>query len=140
VTRALDLTQGQGIADDDPITLAVASKVVLRGVITVSTLRAEIRRGNLEVERIGKNLFTTPAYIKQMRERCRVQSSRPASISERTEKSSSGSSATKGATDELAALKGIATALTNGSLSTLSKRTARSQHEVGVPIPFPSRK
>lgn len=59
------------IEDDDPITLAEASHLVLRGAVTVSTLRAEVRRGNLTVERIGKNLFTTRAYIKQMRERCR---------------------------------------------------------------------
>ncbi|SMH36041.1 hypothetical protein SAMN02982922_1680 [Mesorhizobium australicum] len=59
------------IEDDDPITLTEASEVVLRGAVSVSTLRAEIRRGNLSVERIGKNLFTTRTYIKQMRERCR---------------------------------------------------------------------
>lgn len=135
MTRALD-----DLADDSPITLTEASELVLRGAVTVSTLRAEIKRGNLAVEKIGKNLFTTPAYIKQMRERCRVQSSPPASTSERTETNPSGSSGTKGVTDELAALKGIATALTNGSLSTLSKGTGRSQRKAADPIPFPSRR
>lgn len=37
--------------DSDPITLTEASQVVLRGVVSVSALRAEIRRGNLAVER-----------------------------------------------------------------------------------------
>ncbi len=59
----------QDIQDDDPITLSEASEIVLRGAVSVATLRAEIRRGNLAVERIGKNLFTTRAYIKQMRAR-----------------------------------------------------------------------
>jgi hypothetical protein len=130
----------EDIADDDPITLETASKVVLRGAVTVSTLRAEIKRGNLGVLRIGKNLFTTPADIREMKNRCRVQLSRQDSTSEQTAGERSGSSATKDATDELAALKGIATALTNGSLSTFSKRTAASQRRAGDPIPFPSRR
>ena len=64
------------IEDDDPITLETASKVVLCGAVTVSTLRAEIKRGNLGALRIGKNLFTTPADIREMKNRCRVQLSR----------------------------------------------------------------
>jgi hypothetical protein len=60
------------ILDTDPITLTEASRVVLRGVVSVSALRSEIRRGNLAVEKIGKNLFTTPAAIREMREKCRV--------------------------------------------------------------------
>lgn len=66
MTRAL-----ADLLDTDPITLTEASEVVLRGAVSVSTLRAEVKRGNLTVERIGKNLFTTPAYIREMRERCR---------------------------------------------------------------------
>jgi hypothetical protein len=61
------------LLDDDPITLAEASKLLLGGVVTVSALRAEIKRGNLVVEKIGKNLFTTPAAIREMREKCRVR-------------------------------------------------------------------
>ena len=48
------------LQDDDPVTLGEASKLLLRGIVSVSALRAEIRRGNLVVEKIGKNLFTTP--------------------------------------------------------------------------------
>lgn len=128
------------LLDDDPITLTEASEVVLRGAVTVSTLRAEVRRGNLSVERIGKNLFTTPAYIKEMRERCRVQPSRPDSTSEKTEANPSGSSATATATDELAALRATAQALKNGSLTTSPKSTRRGPQKAASPIPFPSRK
>lgn len=128
------------IEDDDPITLETASKVVLCGAVTVSTLRAEIKRGNLGALRIGKNLFTTPADIREMKNRCRVQSNRPDSTSETTAGERSGSSAIKDEIDELAALKGIATALTNGSLSTLSRKTAASQRKAVDPIPFPSRR
>lgn len=63
----------EDILDDDPITLKEASEVLLRGVVSVSALRSEIKRGNLIVERIGKNLFTTAAHIREMRRRCRVQ-------------------------------------------------------------------
>lgn len=136
MTRAL-----ADFRDDDPITLSEASEIVLRGAVTVSTLRAEIRRGNLVVERIGKNLFTTPADIREMRKRCRVQQSRPASISEKTKAAdTSGSSATATGTRELDLLKQSVNALKNGSLSTSSKSTRRSQHKAVDPIPFPSRK
>jgi len=53
------------LIDTDPITLSEASRVVLRGVVSVSALRSEVRRGNLAVERIGKNLYTTPAAIRE---------------------------------------------------------------------------
>lgn len=61
------------LLDTDPITLGEASKLLLRGIVSVSALRAEVKRGNLAVERIGKNLFTTPAAIREMREKCRVR-------------------------------------------------------------------
>jgi hypothetical protein len=135
VTRA-----AEDIDDTSPITLAEASELVLRGKVTVSTLRAEIRRGNLAVERIGKNLFTTPADIREMRKRCRVQPSRPDSISGKTETATSGSSATRTAIDELAVLKTTVQALKNGSLSTLRKSTPRDRQKAESPIPFPSPK
>ena len=109
MTRAL-----ADILDCDPITLTEASRIVLRGVVSVSALRAEVRRGNLAVERIGKNLYTTPAAIREMRELCRVMPNRPASTSEKT--TEPGSSATVGMRSELASLK--------ASVSTL-KRSAR---------------
>lgn len=128
------------LMDDDPITLAEASEIVLRGKVTVSALRAEINRGNLMVERIGKNLFTTPAAIRKMREKCRVMPSRQDYTSEKTKLEASGSSGMPAKTDELAALKASVTALKSGSLSTLRKSTPRDQQSAASPIPFPLRK
>lgn len=129
------------IMDDDPITLAEASEVVLRGVVTVSALRAEIQRGNLAVEKIGKNLYTTKAAIREMRERCREKLSHRGSTSERTETAKrSGSFETTGKTDELALLKGIVTGLKDGSLTTSCKSTRRDQRTAESPIPFPSQR
>jgi hypothetical protein len=91
------------LLDTDPITLKEASQLVLRGVVSVSALRAEIKRGNLVVERIGKNLFTTPAAIREMRVKCRVEiQSRP--------------SPTDDAANELAALNASLKALRSVSI------------------------
>lgn len=128
------------LIDTDPITLTEASRVVLRGVVSVSALRSEVRRGNLAVEKIGKNLYTTPAAIREMRDKCRVQQNLPDSTSDGTGKQSPGLSATATKTDELAALKATVKALKGGSLSTLRRSTPADQQRAGNPIPFPSRK
>lgn len=57
----------ENLLEDDPITLKEASELMLRGIVSVSALRSEIKRGNLTVERIGKNLYTTPSHIRAMR-------------------------------------------------------------------------
>lgn len=135
------MSRAMEILDNDPITLAEASKVILRGRVTISALRAEIRRGNLTVEKIGKNLYTTPAAVREMRERCRVKPSPHDSTSERTETAKAhGSSETTAKTDELALLRGIVTGLKDGSLTTSCKSTQPGQRMAGSPIPFPSRK
>jgi hypothetical protein len=127
------------IAEDDPITLAEASAVVLKGAVGEQALRNAARNGSLQVERLGKNLFTTAAYIKAWRNRCRVQSSRPDSTSAKTRAAGgSGSSATATATDEQAVLKGIAKALKNGSLSTSRKSTRHDQGAGAEVMPFRS--
>jgi hypothetical protein len=129
------------IAEDDPITLAEASEVVLRAAVSEQTLRAEARRGNLQVERLGKNLFTTAAYIKAWRNQCRVQQSRPDSTSAKTKAAGgSGSSGTATATDEQAVLRGIAKALKNGSLRTSPRSTWLDPSKGAEVTPFPSRK
>lgn len=128
------------LMDTDPITLTEASNLVLRGIISVSALRAEIRRGNLTVERIGKNLYTTPAAIREMRDKCRVMPNHQDYTSEKTEVKASGSSATEEKTSELAALKASVHALRTGSLSTLRKSTPRDQQKAESPIPFRSPK
>lgn len=128
------------IGDDEPVTLTEASRVILRGIVSVSALRAEIRRGNLAVERIGKNLYTTPAAIREMRSKCRVMPAHRDYTSEPTEAKASGSSATTERTNELAALNASVAALKSGSLSTLRKSTPRDQQKAASPIPFPSRR
>jgi len=128
----------RGLDDTDPITLTEASELVLRGVVSVSALRSEAKRGNLAVERIGKNLFTTPAAIREMRAKCRVVPSLPDSTSERM--TEHGSSGTEEKTSELAALRASVSVLKRGSLSTLRKSTPTSQPRAESPIPFPSRK
>jgi hypothetical protein len=125
------------LIDTDPITIGEASRL-LRGIVSESALRSEIRKGNLIAYRIGKNLFTTPAALNEMREKCRVQQNRPDSTSEKT--TEPGSSATATATDELAALKATVRGLKNGSLSTLRKSTPADRQEAGKVTPFPSRK
>jgi hypothetical protein len=126
------------LIDSDPITLTEASKLVLRGVVSVSALRAEMQRGNLMTMRIGKNLFTTPAAIREMMEKCRVKPHRLASTSDRTIEP--GSSETRSTASELAALNASVTALKSGSLSTLRKNTSHGLRSGGDPVPFPSRK
>jgi hypothetical protein len=125
------------LIDTDPITIGEASRL-LRGIVSESALRSEIRKGNLIAYRIGKNLFTTPAALKEMREKCRVPPNRPDSTSEKTIEL--GSSATATGTDELAALKATVRGLKNGSLSTLRKSTPADRQEAGKVTPFPSRK
>jgi hypothetical protein len=131
--------QLSAIAEDDPITLAEASEVVLRAAVSEQTLRNAARNGSLQTERLGKNLFTTAAYIKAWRNQCRVQQSRPDSTSAKTRSAGgSGSSATATATDEQAVLKGIAKALKNGSLNTSRKSTRHDQGAGAEVMPFPS--
>ena len=125
------------LIDTDPITLGEASDL-LRGIVTVAALRAEVKRGNLAVERIGKNLFTTPAAIREMREKCRVKPSLPASISAPT--TEPGSSEIGNIANERAALKATAAALRSGSLSTLRKNTQRGRQSGENLVPFPSGK
>lgn len=126
------------LVDTDPITLTEASRVVLRGAVTVSALRAEIRRGNLAVERIGKNLFTTPQAIREMRERCRVSQPRRDSISVQT--TEPGSSETARKSSELGALNSAVQMLKSGSRSISKRNTSIDQQSAANPIPFPSRK
>lgn len=57
------------MSDEDPITLKRAAE---QFGFTVSTLRAEADRGRLNIYRIGKKLYTTPADVRRMVASCRV--------------------------------------------------------------------
>lgn len=55
--------------DHDTITLKDAAQ---HFGFTVSTLRAEAKRNNLTIYKIGKRYYTTPSDIRTMVEKCRV--------------------------------------------------------------------
>ena len=101
--------------DDDPITLAEAAEVLLRGLVTASTLRAAADRGELQTERLGRRVVTTSAHIKDWRRRCRV------SVEARTSTSSAAPTAKPPGTSEMesgASRQAIARAM----FKTLEKR------------------
>ena len=67
------------IADDQPLTLEHAAEIFLGDRQKVSTLRAEAKRGNLVISKMGRNYWTTLAACKEMRDKCRVEAQAPAS-------------------------------------------------------------
>ena len=125
------------LTDTDPITIGEASRL-MRGVVSESALRSEIKKGTLIAFRIGKNLFTTPQAIREMRDKCRVMPNRPDSTSEKTIEP--GSSATEAVTSALAALNATVPALKNGSLNTSSRNMRHDPQKAGKVTPFPLRK
>jgi hypothetical protein len=66
-----DLLGGKNSTDEDPIPLAEAYKLFPQARLTVSTLRAEAARGRLDIFRVGKRDYTTPAAMRAMVRRCR---------------------------------------------------------------------
>jgi hypothetical protein len=63
---------------DNPITLAEACR--LFSGLTVSTLRAEARRGRLSIFKIGRRDYTTVGEMKEMVRKCRDEDRRYSSI------------------------------------------------------------
>ncbi len=60
------------IGPNDPIRLKTAAEIAFPdGSIKVSSLRSEIRRGNLKSELIAGKQYTTLNAIVEMREKCR---------------------------------------------------------------------
>jgi hypothetical protein len=59
--------------DDQPLTLVDACAEIFDDRITPATLKAEHRRGNLELFKIGRAYFTTRRHIEAMIEKCRLQ-------------------------------------------------------------------
>lgn len=96
-----------------PISLKDAAEQILLGRVSVSALRSEARRGNLATFKIGKNLYTTEADIREMVKKCRVQQSPQGCISEKT--TTLGSSGTETKTTALDALAITVQALKDGS-------------------------
>ena len=82
-----DLLGGKNSTDEDPIPLAEACKLFPQARLTVSTLRAEAARGRLDIFRMGKRDYTTPAAMRAMVRRCRDEPRGNAAISTRSESS-----------------------------------------------------
>jgi len=103
---------------DLPITLQEAAETFFRGRIKVATLRAERDRGNLRTFKVGRQEFTTNAFIREMIE-CRV--ARQAQDSGSTRSASNGLSETDRASSAQAAALETARMLKNSSKRTLAK-------------------
>jgi hypothetical protein len=65
------MSADSGMDDDRPITLNEAC-VAFGGTLTPATLRAEAKRGRLEIYKIGRRYYTTIADVKNMVQACRV--------------------------------------------------------------------
>lgn len=111
------------MTDDDPITLKDACEKFFAGAFTIATLRAEHRRGNLEVYRIGKRDFTTLRDLREMQRKCRVAHKAPVSIS--THDESSGLSEMDKRSSALAALSQTTKALKSSSPNISAANTNR---------------
>lgn len=59
------------LSPQSPLSLEDAAKLLLNGLVKASTLRAAAARGELEIERLGRRIVTTPAYVEAWRKRCR---------------------------------------------------------------------
>lgn len=130
------------LGDDDPITLAEASKVLFKGAIGPGTLLAEAKRGRLVVERIGRRYFVTRAAIREMRRKCQVDvspkeqgsgSSPPESETGEKTILPSGSSGTDRVSIARAAALKTFSALSEPSKTTSRKSTSRQSATV-IPL------
>lgn len=108
--------------DNDTITLKDAARHYGFGV---HTLRAEADRGRLAIYKIGKRLYTTPADIRDMVEKCRVEARDQDFTLIRSE--SSGSSETEQASSARAAANETALRLRNSLRNTSVANTNQSR-------------
>ncbi len=73
------------IDDDEPVTLAEACRLFFGGRLKPSSLRTEAAKGNLDIMQIARKDFVTRRAIEEMKKRCLVSRSRPASGSAPTQ-------------------------------------------------------
>lgn len=106
--------------DNDTITLKDAAQ---HFGYTVWTLRAEAERGRLTIYKIGKRYYTTPADIREMVSKCRVEQKGHGFTLIRNE--DNGSSATDHASSALAAARETAQALKRHSRNTSPTSTSQ---------------
>jgi hypothetical protein len=110
------------IQDSDIITLKDAGQ---HFGFSVYTLRVEANNGRLVIYKIGKRFYTTPADVKEMVRRCRVDQKAPDFTL--IQGGSSGLSETDRSLSALAAARETALRLKNSSKSTLGKSIARNR-------------
>lgn len=124
------------MSDDQPLTLQEACDVFFRGANTPDTLRAEHRRGNLAIRRVGRQDWTTAGAIREMLRICPAQQKVPASGSTQPMGDTS-SSTPETSSSELAAAQMIAEGLKKGFKRTSPPSSAPSTGKV-IPLAFPS--
>lgn len=105
--------------DNDAITLKDAAQ---HFGFTVSTLRAEAKRGRLEIYMIGKRHYTTPANVREMVQQCRVAPK--AQDFTLTRRAASGQSETDRASSALAAANETVLRLRNSSQNISDRSTS----------------
>jgi hypothetical protein len=121
------------ITDETELTLAEACRIFFRDKIKPASLRAEAKRGDLAIIRVGRHDFVTPAAIRDMRAKksCQESVNRPGSTSERTR--APGSSVTDRSQSAQAAVQTTAEALKRLSPNTLQKNS-RLQSAKVIPL------
>lgn len=108
--------------DHDTITLADAGQ---HFGFKVWTLRAEAERGRLTIYKIGRRYYTTPADIREMIAKCRVEQKGQGFTLIRG--GSNGSSGTERALSALAAANETVAALKGRSRNTSATSTGRNR-------------
>ncbi|HEY0920617.1 hypothetical protein [Devosia sp.] len=124
--------------DDTPLTLKEACALFFRNTLKPDTLRAERGRGNLQIMRIGKRDYVTPAAIRgMMNKKCHNGENPPASTS--TPPSASGSSETERTRSAQDAARVSAEKLKKLSKSTSRANSNQPSAKV-LPLGLPSRR
>jgi hypothetical protein len=104
-----------------PVALREACLRFFDGAISVASLKAEARRGNLAISKIGRAYFTTELAVNAMVEKCRVKAEVPISLP--TTSVERGQSSTVNARSEQASLLQTVAALKKRSKPTSDRNT-----------------
>ena len=107
---------GQDSQLERPVALREACQRFFDGAISVASLKAEARRGNLAISKIGRAYFTTASAVNAMVEKCRVKAEAP--ISRPIPNAGLGQSSTVNARSEQASLSQTVAALKKRSKPT----------------------
>ncbi|WP_052523318.1 hypothetical protein [Bradyrhizobium sp. STM 3809] len=72
ISQAEEISRFTDLPADQPISLKRACELIFSGEIGEASLKAEHRRGTLELFKIGRQYFTTRRHIEAMVEMCLV--------------------------------------------------------------------